>query len=246
MALKGSNKAGQLRALFARGVLRSKGKGKSRKVSYNKGANATDARKSGRTRKNAALSGGKSNSGVPGNGRFVIGGKTAGLRGGSSGGKKDYSGTRASRIAAGKQRAENFLGQAPQPVDRKLAARAPSYGRQRTELGKVQAALRTRVAAKDIDAAARQIVNLPGAASRKRGEAPGARGTLVRNLRREGKTAYTAQARGNQILKAVQTSQRKVYDTPGLSGQEQKRAYAIRKRREDKVKALLRRYGQRG
>lgn len=71
--VKGRNRAGQLRALHAKGVLSSRGKGKDRKTSL-----------------------------APR--RAVIGGsKAAGLRGGSSGPSRE------SRIAAGRQKAGQFL-----------------------------------------------------------------------------------------------------------------------------------------
>lgn len=79
--VKGRNRGGQLRALHAKGVLKSSGKGKGRKTSYSPG-------------------------------RTVIGGsKAAGLRSGSgSGGGRSAGPTRAERIAAGRSKAQAFMG----------------------------------------------------------------------------------------------------------------------------------------
>lgn len=110
--MRGKNIGSQLRALFAKGVLRrggGKGKGGKGKVVYTKAPNVTHARntgvrqaKAGFSRHNHNTNAAKSN--AYGNGRMTIGAKAAHLRGSGTGGKVDHSATRAARIAAGEKR----------------------------------------------------------------------------------------------------------------------------------------------
>lgn len=115
------SRAQRLKVLFGKGILRSRGSGKNREVTYDKkrsrelrgrekatrskGASSGLKRNIGRAQQNAARRrAGNANSGNPFAGRAVIGGsKATGLRSGM-GGKP-----RAERIAAGRAKAQEYL-----------------------------------------------------------------------------------------------------------------------------------------
>ena len=99
-----------LRLLFALGILKGKGSGKNRTVSYDKkrAQTTSNLRKRGvdvTSRKRFR------NTPGPNSGRHVFGAKAAHLRGSGTGGKPkvDHSATRAARVEAGKARAVAVL-----------------------------------------------------------------------------------------------------------------------------------------
>lgn len=102
---RGVRSSRSLRFLFASGILRGSGSGKGRSVSYS----AKRAKSIAGQRKRGVSVTKKYRNTPKGSTRPVIGGKTAGLRGGGGTAKRDFSGTRAQRIAAGREKAQAFV-----------------------------------------------------------------------------------------------------------------------------------------
>ncbi|MFC5846726.1 hypothetical protein [Deinococcus petrolearius] len=162
--MKGRNRAGQLRALFAKGVLRGHGRGKGRGSKYHAGRSGQvrNFEKATQTRTRGGLGGNLKNNvrrgtqkaaarkSLRGNhntnaaksnaygGRAVIGAKAAHLRGSGSGGKPkaDHSATRAARIAAGHKQLERYAGKQAADYKARLSLVGTPHTASRKAFGK--------------------------------------------------------------------------------------------------------------
>lgn len=233
-----------LRFLFASGILRGKGSGKNRTVTYDKARARTTSnlRKRGvdvTSRKRFR------NTPGPNSGRHVFGAKAAHLRGGGQGGKvkADHSATRAARVAAGKARAVAVLSSGngvwnPQTVRNVLGDKGQNPAMKRL----ARTANKQLGVKAGVERVSKQLKVTPQAVAQKlMSEPKGARRERYFKIRQAGFDG----SRADRVKNALGGAGRRLYADSFKGGKPgaavgvkdvQRRAYAALKRKEEAAK----------
>lgn len=227
--------ADELRALFAKGVLRhggGGGKGGRGKIIYTKKPPVTLARNTGVRRAKAGFNRGNHHTNAVksnpyGSGRFVIGGKTAGLRGGGGSGRRIPS--RAERDAT---RAERLARARLKFVDFRNSDRGREIKAQRIELqGKIGTAMFQKLTPRQQNKLRLETYR-PRGRTRDRASNAARVAVALHRVKRQQRSVYAG------VDDMSRGEKRRFMADPKVRGR-----YAALKRREERIRRIAERLG---